>query len=451
MATKYCDFRSEPAVGLPYFVPKPRVAAGTAILPPGHEVTAESVHPAFRPISLRNVTVQNRVWVAPMCMYSSKDGFFSDFHVVHYGQWAMRGAGMITVEQTAVTETGRNTPQDAGLWSDEHIAPLKRIVDIVHSQCQKVAIQLQHAGRKAGVSAPWLGLKLVPEEHGGWPDQVYGPTPGGGAWNDNYASPVTLTEKNIFDIIQAFGDAARRAVVAGVDAIAVHGAHGYLLHSFASAASNERTGDQWGGSFENRTRLGLEVVRAIRRNIPDGMPIFYKISAVDWLPESLHGWTLEDTLKFVPLLVDAGVDLVDISSGGVDRRQKVALGPQYQVPFAAAVKRLDILGLTVATVGWVRDAATVSDILTSGNADVVHVAREFLRNPNFVQTVALATATETAWVDQYHRAPTSPYTPATSLVVFQPLSHNAQRGPNNVHNLKHLQAPDSTWIGSRMA
>ena len=309
------------------------------------------------------------------------------------------------MQLTYCNKKGRNTPQDTGLWSDEHIAPLKRVVDIVHSQSQKVAVQLQHAGRKAGVSVPWLGLRLVPEEHGGWPNQVCGPTPGGEAWNDNYANPAAMPEKNILDIVQAFGDAARRAVSAGVDAIAVHGAHGYLLHSFASAASNQRTGDQWGGSFENRTRLGLEVVRAIRRNIPDGMPIFYKISAVDWLLESLHGWTLEDTLQFVPLLVDAGVDLVDISSGGVDRRQKVALGPQYQVPFAAAVKRLDIPGVAVATVGWVRDAATVSDILTTGNADVVHVAREFLRDPNFVQTVALATGTKITWVDQYHRAP----------------------------------------------
>ncbi|PTB49874.1 hypothetical protein M431DRAFT_152943 [Trichoderma harzianum CBS 226.95] len=399
--SQYSDFRSEVVAGLAFYTPKQRVPVGTAILDPKNGVTEKSVAPAFRPISIRSLTFQNRIWVAPMCMYSCQDGMFSDFHVAHYGQWAMRGSALIHLEATAVTARGRNTPQDAGIWSDNHIAPLKRIVDLIHSQSQKVAIQLQHAGRKGSVTPPWLGLRLVPDEFDGYANQVQGPT--AEPWNENYATPGEMSEDEILETIEAYGQAARRAVEAGVDVIAVHGAHGYLLHSFASPATNKRQ-DQWGGSFENRTRIGVEIIRAIRRNIPEDMPVFWKISAVDWLPKG-EGWELEDTLRYIPILAAEGVDLFDVSSGGTDRRQQVQLGQQYQVPFAKAVKDLKLPNVFVAAVGWIRDADTVHDILSNGKADVVHVAREFLRDPNFVQRVALATGTEVTWVDQYHRAP----------------------------------------------
>ncbi|KAM5346722.1 hypothetical protein ACJ41O_009727 [Fusarium nematophilum] len=419
--SQYSDFRSEAVAGLPFFTPKQRVPVGTAILKPEEGVTLESISPAFRPVAIRGKTFQNRIWVAPMCMYSCKDGMFSDFHVTHYGQWAMRGSALITLEATAVTARGRNTPQDAGLWSDAHIPPLKRIVDLIHSQSQKVAIQLQHAGRKSGVCPPWLGLRLVPDEFGGYGEHVQGPT--AEPWNENYATPGEMSEEEILETIEAYGQAARRAVEAGVDVIAIHGAHGYLLHSFASPATNKRA-DRWGGSFENRTRIGVEVIRAVRRNMPKDMPVFWKISAVDWLPQG-EGWGLDDTLRYVPILAAEGVDLFDVSSGGTDRRQQVQLGQQYQVPFAKAVKELGLPNVSVAAVGWIRDGDTVHDILNNEKADVVHVAREFLRDPNFVQRVALSTGTEVTWVDQYHRAPMNKkYVESTTTITTDAKASN---------------------------
>jgi len=231
---KYTDFRSESVGGLPFFTPKQTLPVGTAILKPEKGITVDTVSPAFRPLTIRGLTFQNRIWVAPMCMYSCEDGMFSDFHVAHYGQWAMRGAALITLEATAVTEQGKNTPQDAGLWKDEQIAPLRRIVNLIHSQSQKAGIQLQHAGRKSGICPPWLGLKLVPAEFGGYAQRVQAPT--AEPWNENYATPGAMTEEEIWDTIEAYGAAAKRAVQAGIDVIAVHGAHGYLIHSFASPA-----------------------------------------------------------------------------------------------------------------------------------------------------------------------------------------------------------------------
>lgn len=234
------------------------------------------------------------------------------------------------------------------------------MVDFIHSQSQRAAIQLQHAGRKSSICPPWLGLKLVPSEHGGFPEQVKGPS-GNEAWNENYASPSEMTEEEIWEVIHGFGSAAKWAVEeAGVDVIAVHGAHGYLIHEFASPASNHRT-DSWGGSFSNRTRFGLEILRSIRRSIPSHVPVFWKISAVDWLPDG-QGWEITDTLRYAPLLAAEGVDFLDVSSGGVDRRQKVELGYQYQVGFAKMVKDLKIPGLTVGAVGWIRDGKCVDDV-----------------------------------------------------------------------------------------
>lgn len=258
LVEEYSDFRSVSVDNVPYFTPKQRVPVGTAILSPEEGDTEDKISPAFRPITIRGATFQNRIWVAPMCMYSCEDGMFTDFHLAHYGQWAMRGSALITIEAAAVTKRvrsspqvhkhdhrhcqiadasysqGRNTPQDAGLYSNEHIAPLKRITDLIHSQSQKVAIQLQHAGRKCSVCPPWLGLRLVPDEFGGYAKDVQGPT--AEPWNENYATPGEMTEEEIVETIEAYGQAAARAVKAGIDVIAIHGAHGYLIHSFASPA-----------------------------------------------------------------------------------------------------------------------------------------------------------------------------------------------------------------------
>lgn len=224
---------------------------------------------------------------------------------------------------------------------------MKRIVDFIRSQSKHAAIQLQHAGRKASICPPWLGLRTVPKKYGGFPDGVLAPTPE--AWNDNYTTPKEMTEAEIGEVIEGFGAAAGRAAKAGCRIVAIHGAHGYLIHSFASPASNKRT-DRWGGSFENRIRFGVEIIRSVRRSIPHETLLFWKISAVDWLPPG-EGWELEDTLRYAPILAAEGVDMIDVSSGGTDRRQQVEMGPQYQVKFAQAVKELEIPGLHVGAVG----------------------------------------------------------------------------------------------------
>ena len=225
-----------------------------------------------------------------------------------------------------------------------------------------------------------------------------------------------MTEADIWEVIEAFGAAAKRAVKAGCRVVAVHGAHGYLIHSFASPASNKRT-DKWGGSFGNRTRFGVEIIRCIRRNVPPETLLFWKISAVDWLPPG-EGWEIEDTLRYAPILAAEGIDMMDVSSGGTDRRQKVEMGPQYQVKFAQAVKELKIPGFFVGAVGWIRDGPTVADIIGNGKADFCTVAREFLRDPNFVQKVALSVGTKVAWPDQYHRASCESVAfPLTKLVL----------------------------------
>ncbi|KXT13465.1 hypothetical protein AC579_4255 [Pseudocercospora musae] len=396
----YTDYRSAQEPGVPYFTPKQSTPVGAA-LPDDNGSPEKTISAVFRPLTIRGVTFCNRIFVSPMCMYScSGDGMMTDFHLVNAGQFALRGAALVTLEATAVLPSGLNSVQDAGLWSDEHIAPVKRVVDFIHSQSKHAAIQLQHAGRKASICPPWLGLRTVPEQYGGFPDGVLAPT--AESWNDNYALPKEMTEKEIWQVIEAFGQAAKRAVKAGCRIVAVHGAHGYLIHSFASPASNKRT-DQWGGSFDNRIRFAVEVIRAIRRNVPTETLLFWKISAIDWLPPG-EGWELEDTLRFAPILAVEGVDMLDVSSGGTDRRQKVEMGPQYQVKFAKAVKDLGIPGLHVGAVGWIRDGATVADIIENGKADFCSVAREFLRDPNFVQRVAMEVGTKIAWPDQYHRA-----------------------------------------------
>ncbi|GAO49098.1 FMN-linked oxidoreductase [Saitoella complicata NRRL Y-17804] len=386
---------SQPTPDVPFFTPRQDPPTGTALPEDGKNIAA-----AFRPLTIRGTTFINRIFVSPMCQYSCRDGFLTDYHVAHYGQFAIRGAALVTIEMTAVTPSGRNTPQDSGLYSDEHIAPLKRVADVIKSQGKQVAIQLGHAGRKASVQPPWIGLDVVADSDGGFAAEVKGPTEEG--WNGNYAKPGALSVAEIKEIVEAYGKAAARAVKAGVRIIAVHGAHGYLIHSFASPATNTR-GDEYGGTFENRVMFGLEIVKSIRANIPKDALLFWRISAVDWL-EPGEGWEIEDTVRYAAMLRDAGVDLLDVSSGGTDRRQKVQLSPGYQIPFAEAVKRA-VPGLYVSTVGWIRDGVMVNEIIEKEKADVVSIAREFLRDPNFVYRVAREVGQKVKWLDQYHRAP----------------------------------------------
>jgi 2,4-dienoyl-CoA reductase-like NADH-dependent reductase (Old Yellow Enzyme family) len=282
----------------------------------------------FTPITLRDLTVRNRVWVSPMCQYSAADGVPNDWHLVHLGSFARGGAGLVFTEATAVVPEGRISPEDTGLWNDEQQQAWSRIVDFVHGQGATAGIQLAHAGRKASSKAPWLGRGAVADEQGGWepvaPSAVAFP---------GLRDPRALDADGIAAVVTAFGDAAERAVAAGFDVLEVHAAHGYLLHEFLSPLSNERQ-DEYGGSFENRARLLLDVVGEVRRRVPAGLPLVVRISATDWVD---GGWTPGDSVRLAGLLRDAGVDLVDVSSGG-NALADIPVEPGYQVPFARQIR-----------------------------------------------------------------------------------------------------------------
>ncbi|PVG02003.1 FMN-linked oxidoreductase [Serendipita vermifera] len=363
---------------------------GTTLAP------ADSTPKLFKPLTIRGVTFKNRIWVSPMCQYSSKDGKATDWHLVHHGGFATRGAGAIVVEATAVVPEGRISPQDMGLWSDEHIAPLKRVVDFVHSQGTLIGIQLAHAGRKASTYAPFVasardGTSLVeshvvPEEQGGWPNGVCGPS--AIRWSDALAQPKAMTLEDIQRVKEAFVAATKRATAVGFDFIEVHAAHGYLFNSFMSPLSNNRT-DQYGGSFENRIRLPLEVTESVRAVWEK--PLFLRISATEWAQElgpekdengEWKWWGPEQSVLFAERVLKAGVDLLDVSSGGNYAKQKITVGPGYQVPFAAQIKAAQP-DLLVGAVGMITDPKQAEGILQEGKADIVFLARELLRRVDF--------------------------------------------------------------------
>ncbi|KAG8820349.1 hypothetical protein FRB91_000819 [Serendipita sp. 411] len=351
----------------------------------------------FQPLTIRNQTFKNRIWVSPMCQYSSKDGFASDWHLVHLGGFATRGTGSIMVEATAVVPEGRISPQDMGIWSDDHIAPLKRIVEFAHAHGTLIGIQLAHAGRKASTWAPWVAMSLngkstvtnhsVPVEDGGWPDEVYGPS--AIDWSDDYPHAKEITLEGIQKVKDAFVQATKRAIAAGFDFIEIHGAHGYLMNSFMSPISNHRT-DQYGGSFENRTRLPLEIVQAVRA-VWEG-PLFFRVSASEWAEAELgpekdeqgqwKWWGIEQTILLAGLLKKAGIDLLDVSSGGNYSKQRITLGPGYQTHFSQAVKAAHP-DLLVSAVGLISEPKQAEDILQEGKSDVVFIARELLRRVDF--------------------------------------------------------------------
>ena len=326
----------------------------------------------FDPITLQDQTFKNRIWLSPMCQYSveKQDGVPTDWHLVHLGSHAALGYGLILTEATAVSAAGRISPQDTGIWNDEQVVAWRRIVDFAHGQGAPIGVQLAHAGRKASTHAPWLGTGSVPTDEGGW--TAVAPSP---VAFDGYATPSELTTAQIAGVVTAFADAARRADDAGFDVVEVHAAHGYLLHQFLSPLANRRT-DGYGGSFEDRTRLVLEVVDSVRAAWPAGKPVLVRISATDWVD---GGWSVAESAELAGLLREHGVDLVDTSSGGLDPAQQIAVGPGYQVSFARDVRTKG--GIPTGAVGLITEPAQAQQILDEGSADVVLLARAALREP----------------------------------------------------------------------
>lgn len=348
----------------------------------------------FEPLKLRDIVLGNRIGIPPMCQYSARDGMAGDWHFVHYGSRAVGGAGLMIVEATAVTPAGRISPGDLGLWQDEQIAPLARIAGFAAEHGCVPAIQLAHAGRKASAGLGWEAQRTLSEEEGGWPIVAPSPT----AFGDGYAVPHELSVAEIDQIITAFVAAARRALVAGFQAIEIHAAHGYLLHQFLSPLSNRRS-DAYGGSFENRTRLLREVVTAVRRVWPENLPLLIRLSATDWVE---GGWTDDETVELCGQLKALGVDLADISSAGLVPTAKFPIGPGFQTRFAERVRRE--AGLPSAAVGLITSPAQAEHILRSGQADLVLVGREILRNPYWPLLAAEELRQSGAWPKQYLRA-----------------------------------------------
>ncbi|KAI9188414.1 hypothetical protein H9P43_002805 [Blastocladiella emersonii ATCC 22665] len=354
--------------------------------------------PLFRPLSLRGVDLPNRISVSPMCMYSSQDGFATDFHLVHVGQFAVRGVGLTMIEATAVAPEGRISPQDLGIWKDEHVAGLKRVTDFVHSVNGKVAIQLAHAGRKASTYPLFLkdGRSLVPESDGGWPAQVVGPSPV--QWSDYMAQPHELTVAEIQRLVRDFGEAARRSELAGFDVVEIHGAHGYLIHQFLSPLSNHRT-DAYGGSLENRARFLTEVVAAVRANWPETKPVFLRLSCTDWVESS--SWDIQEVTEVVKLVAALGVDVVDCSTGGNHPSQQIKYGPGFQVTYADQLKRA-VPGIHTIAVGAITTPEQANTVVAEGQADIVMMARPFLRD-SWVAHAANALDVDLVYLNQYER------------------------------------------------
>jgi 2,4-dienoyl-CoA reductase-like NADH-dependent reductase (Old Yellow Enzyme family) len=349
----------------------------------------------FSPLTLREVTFKNRIAVSPMCEYSSEDGFANDWHLVHLGSRAVGGAGLVMTEATAVTPVGRISPDDLGLWKDEHVAGLRRITAFVKSQGAVAGIQIAHAGRKASTDLPWRGGKPLGPEQGGWtPIEAPSALP----FADGYQTPESLSVAAIAEIVEAFARTAARALAAGFEVLELHAAHGYLMAEFLSPLANHRT-DDYGGRFDNRTRFVREVVEAVRRVWPERLPLFIRISASDWTD---GGWTLEDSVALCALLRPMGVDLVDCSSGGTVPTAKIPLGAGYQVPFAQEIRRR--AGVATGAVGMITAPMQADQIVRSGQADLVFLARELLRDPYWPLHAATAVHQDVPWPKQYERA-----------------------------------------------
>lgn len=348
----------------------------------------------FEKLTIRGTTFQNRLWVSPMCQYSSVDGMPTDWHLVHLGSRAVGGAGAVIVEATAVSPEGRISPTDSGIWTDEHGVAFSRITKFIREQGSVAGIQLAHAGRKASTAAPWFGGKKVNEADGGWETVA----PSAIAFSDDYPMPREMNVADIDKVISDFVAAATRSVDAGFGVIEIHAAHGYLLHEFLSPLSNKRI-DEYGGDFAGRVRLPLAVATAVRNAIPDTMPLFVRISATDWAD---GGWDLEQSIGLSKMLKELGIDLIDCSSGALVSYAQMVVEPNYQVPFAEAIRRE--AGIATAAVGLITDPQQAEKILQTGQADAIMVARQFLREPYFAFRAAKELDSQVDVPRQYGRA-----------------------------------------------
>jgi 2,4-dienoyl-CoA reductase-like NADH-dependent reductase (Old Yellow Enzyme family) len=347
----------------------------------------------FTPLIIKSVTLRNRITISPMCQYSAEDGFANDWHLVHLGSRAVGGASLIIQEATAVSPEGRITPADLGIYQDGHIEKLKSITTFIHQQGAVAGIQLAHAGRKASCAQPWDGGKQI-KGQGGWKTVSASDL----AFNPDDDSPQMLDEKGIKKVVADFKAAAKRALVAGYKVIEIHAAHGYLIHQFLSPLSNLRT-DNYGGSFENRIRLLVEIIQEVQTVWPQTLPLFVRISSTDWAE---GGWNLDEAVKLSSILKDVGVDLIDCSSGGLISYAKIPVGPGYQVPFAERIK--NETGILTGAVGMITEAQQAEDILVKGQADLIIIARASLRDSYFALHSAKVLGVDVDWPLQYQRA-----------------------------------------------
>jgi len=348
----------------------------------------------FTPLTLRNVTFRNRIACSPMCQYSSVDGFANDWHLVHLGSRAVGGAGLVIMEATAVDGRGRISPADQGIWKDDHVEFLSRIARFLREQGAAAGIQLAHAGRKASTRPPWEGGTPIPPREGGWEPVA----PSAVAFRPEDPPPQELSKAGIGAIVEAFAAATTRALHAGFQVVEIHGAHGYLIHEFLSPLCNRRT-DEYGGTFENRTRLAIEVTEAVRAAWPADLPLFLRISATDWAE---GGWDIADSVELARRVRGLGVDLIDCSSGGAVPHQTIPLAPGYQAPFAERIRRE--AGLATGAVGLITTAQQADEIVRSERADMVLLGRAFLRDPYFPLHAARDLGVEMKPPLQYARA-----------------------------------------------
>lgn len=347
----------------------------------------------FRPLKIREIELKNRIAVSPMCQYSGRDGFANEWHLVHLGSRAVGGAALVMTEATAVSPEGRISIDDIGIWKDEHIDYLNKITDFILQQNSVPGIQLAHAGRKSSRTSEWNGDRLLSIPEGGWEAVAPSAIP----FSDETAKPAELNKEGIGKVISDFKSAAIRALKAGFRVAEIHAAHGYLIHEFMSPLTNKRK-DEYGGIFGNRIRLLLEIVDAVRSVWPDEYPVFVRISAIDWRDD---GWTLDDSIALAAILEKNGVDLLDCSSGGAVPDLAIKAGPGYQVQFAEQVRRKT--GILTGAVGIITTPAQAEEIISNGQADIVSLAREFLRDPYFPIHAAMTLGADILWPVQYER------------------------------------------------
>lgn len=348
----------------------------------------------FQPIQIKSIQLKNRIVMSPMCMYSSVDGFANDWHLVHLGSRAVGGVGLVITEATAVSPEGRISPDDLGIWKDEHIAELKKITSFLEAHGSVPGIQLAHAGRKASTLNPWKGYRVLTPEEGAWQTVAPSPIP----FREGEPIPLELDGAGIEKVKNDFREAARRSLQAGFKVVEIHAAHGYLLNQFLSPTSNQRR-DQYGGPFENRIRFLLEVIEEVQKVWPDDLPLFVRISATQWAEGE---WNEDDSVRLAQVLKEKGIDLIDCSTGGNVSKVKIPVEPGYQVRFAAKIRKE--AGIKTGAVGLITTARQAVEILEQGQADLIILGRQLLREPHFALHAAKELGADVKWPDQYLRA-----------------------------------------------